>query len=376
MKRTSSHHMLQSAVLECARLARCPFAVLLSMLAFQGPALSANRFFIESQTLPAGATGQVVVIQADIDVPDEVQIAQGLSAFQVAVKFDPAVVRVTDIDVAEDAATAFFKLPPENAIHNETGEIFFGVLVSNPTHFDPTDVIPEGPGRRLVKLTLDVLSTCSTESALDLTDALTNDLWRNAMTIPPGTSIRAPDLLLEDGKMTIENDLSQFQGRFELLKGTAVQGKKGSWSFALKRAIFDPGFEIPAERISHLAVSLEVNGERYFDDPSLTTMTHRLNRRTGNLTKILIKQGKDKLTIDLAKNLVKFSLKNIPAEEFDPDPAAGPVQVNIEISSAETLFRTVSRVEGSFQSTASKAGRKFVLGPQAGALVLEAKPCE
>jgi hypothetical protein len=227
-----------------------------------------------------------------------------------------------------------------------------------------------------VKLTLRVLSNCDVQSLIDISDDLPNELWQNVMSVPPGRSIRAPDLLLQDGQMNIEIDLGQIQGRFELLKGSAKEGKTG-WSFGVTKATYDPGFEIPFDRLQDLRIELMVDGQPYFTNTALQTIKAKADKKTGNLSKITIKEVKDTLTIDLLKNTVKLSLKNIPTDKFSPSPGEAPVVVNLTLASDEdTLFRNVSRVDANLNIPAELAGKKILLLPGQGEVVPEAAPCD
>lgn len=160
---------------------------------------AANRFFIDPQTLPCGATGVTVPVLADVD-----QDTYGLS---VSIEFDRTKVQVTGFEPGA-AVTA---VDPEwitdgddPVVDNTAGRLFYGVVfdLSGPTidkHMNP------GANLEILRLTVDIIASSPTTATLDLRDVSGAPARLNVMTDENGDSVSP--LALVDGDLSCR-DLS------------------------------------------------------------------------------------------------------------------------------------------------------------------------
>ncbi len=140
-------------------------------LALAAPsAFPANRLHVQPDDLVIEKTGQAVVVLGDNDF--------NAYGFSMALKFEPAKLRVTAVALgASAAAAAWSNIADLNSTAgltriNSTGEIMAGAVLD----FDPKGTvddlyIPAGTGRSLLVISVDVLAAAPATTLIDFTEA-------------------------------------------------------------------------------------------------------------------------------------------------------------------------------------------------------------
>ena len=157
------------------------------------PAFSANRFYVENQTLVTGTTGNVVSVMADMD--------QATFALSLNVEFDASKIEVTGVTLAPgvDALNPEYA---EGVVSNSPGRVTYGVLLdlSDPI----TKSIASGTAIEILRLTVDVIATSSTTAQIDLRDRNGPPSQLNVMADANGDAV-SPAPTLGDGTLTLDD---------------------------------------------------------------------------------------------------------------------------------------------------------------------------
>jgi hypothetical protein len=167
-------------------------AGLVACAGFPAPGFAANRFFISSQTLTTGTTGNTVPIRADMD--------QDVYAFSVSLQYDAAKLRIAAVNLSA-AVSALSPEFDDGLISTSPGRVFHGVVLDMS---DPiTNMISADTNVVLLELAVDVVATAASTTVLDLVN-IPGDLPRlNVMTDGNGDSV-SPAPTLVDGTITIQ----------------------------------------------------------------------------------------------------------------------------------------------------------------------------
>ncbi len=157
------------------------------------PAFAANRFFVENKELILGATGETFNLLCDADIP--------VYGFVIAVKLEPAKLKVTKLELVGDAATAEWL---DLKFDNTTGEILIGVVPDLSPEMDLAmdNEIPAGTNLQLVKVTADVIAAAAGTTFVDYRDELGPKKLRNMLANSVGVSISPTQ---EDRNVTIKS---------------------------------------------------------------------------------------------------------------------------------------------------------------------------
>ncbi|MBI4607039.1 MAG: hypothetical protein HY721_34175 [Planctomycetes bacterium] len=136
----------------------CLWAALAGALSISGGARAANRFFIPDVTLPAGASGQDVLIRCEHDVT--------LRGYSLSIRYDPRALRVA----ALSADGTSVGQPDFWADASQEGEIAVGVALDLTPPI--TGYLAPASDHTLARVTLDVLGRAGTQASLDFVDGL------------------------------------------------------------------------------------------------------------------------------------------------------------------------------------------------------------
>ncbi|MBI4585969.1 MAG: hypothetical protein HY717_18315 [Planctomycetes bacterium] len=144
-------------------------AVLLLSFSPAGPALAANRFYIENQTVHVGDTDVSVPVKLDNDAPR--------LAFSLSIKYDQAKMSLKAVEVSGTAADG--ALWSAGTIHSMTGIVYWSVIrgfnQGPPGSFDINKTIPAGTGLTAARLVFDVLAASPMSTFVALQDGLVGD---------------------------------------------------------------------------------------------------------------------------------------------------------------------------------------------------------
>jgi hypothetical protein len=155
---------------------------------------SENRFFLNDETVAAGATGQEFVLRADNDI--------SLYGFSFGINYDQTALTVTAVTFAgTDAATADFF---DGRIDTVQGLVGYGCVTD--LNAPINKLIPPGTNRTLAKLTADIIGAAGTSSPLVLESVPTNpDPTRPVKNVMTNDQGRTVVPALEAGTITIED---------------------------------------------------------------------------------------------------------------------------------------------------------------------------
>ncbi len=171
------------------------FLVLSFACMFAAPAFAANRFFVENKELILGATGETLHLLCDADIP--------VYGFVMAVKYEPAKLKVTKLELVGEAADSEWL---DLKFNNTTGEILIGVVpdLSPENDLAKDNEIPVGTNIQLVKVTADVIAAAAGATFVDYRDELPNDpkKMRNILANSGGIAISPAQ---EDRNVTIKS---------------------------------------------------------------------------------------------------------------------------------------------------------------------------
>jgi hypothetical protein len=157
-------------------------------------AQGANRFFIDSRTVAAGATGEEFPVKADNDI--------ALYGFSFGINYDESALTVTGVTIAgTDAASADYF---DGRIDAVEGLVGYGCVLDTSSPLDKT--IPAGTDRTLAKLVLSVIGAAGTSSQLLFQNVNVSPdplrIVKNVMTTVQGNTV-VPSL--QPGTVTIED---------------------------------------------------------------------------------------------------------------------------------------------------------------------------
>ena len=101
-----------------------------------------------------------------------------------------------------------------------------------------------------------------------------------------------------------------------LAKGKAKM-KKGFWALSVNKATFNLGESLPAASADDLGITVFIGQDRvpFFGS---AVPSAKIDKKTGTIKKIQIKDGKDKFQLDMKKNAVKLKIGGIAPADFDP----------------------------------------------------------
>lgn len=157
-----------------------------------------NRLYVKNQTMKVGDTGVEIPIRCDTD-----QVRHG---FSIALKYDPAKLKVTSITTAGSTSATADWSHGQNVTAD--GKVSWGVVMSLPENmqdpFEQNKVIPIGTNEVILKLIVNVLATVATTDTIQFRDDLGTPAggWVNILSYKGEASIH-PQLTPETGEGTI-----------------------------------------------------------------------------------------------------------------------------------------------------------------------------